>query len=40
MSYHKQAVVIEPVGIGALWDRGKGQVLNVAAAIGQGPERL
>lgn len=40
MSNHKEAVVIEPVCTGALWDWREVEVLYVTTAIGQRPEGL
>lgn len=40
VGYHRQAVVVEPVGVGALWDGREVEVLQVMAAVGQGPEGL
>ncbi len=40
MGDHKETVVVKPVGVGALLDGRKVEVMEVSAAIGQGPEGL
>ena len=40
MSYNKEAVVVEPVCTGALWDWREVEVLDVPTAVGQRPEGL
>lgn len=40
MCYYEQAVVVEPVGVGALWDGREGEALQVPTAVSQGPEGL
>ncbi len=40
MCYDYQTVIVEPVCIRAVQDRGEGEVLEVATPISQGPEGL
>ena len=40
MGNHTETAVIEPVCIGAVWDGREGQVQQLPAPIGQGPQRL